>query len=202
MCVDIKKEKSKIVDVNTNVNTRITGKPYSYAAAVIRQNMAIADSGTTGHFLQMNSECVDKRTTSEGLKVGLPDGSTITSTHTALLNIPQLPMRARRAHLFPKITHALLSISMLCDEGYMAIFDDVRVYIIKDSVVLLHGIRDPNTNLYMVNMSPNKDEVQPKLDIKHMENLGGLKKIANNAYEIKIQKDLIVYYHKCCFSPV
>ena len=110
-------------------------KPYSYAAAVIKQNMAIADSGTTGHVLQINSECIDKRIISEGLKVGLLDGSTITSTHTALLDIPQLPMKARRAHLFPTITHALLSISMLYDEGYMAIFDDIRVYIIKDGIV-------------------------------------------------------------------
>ena len=66
----------------------------------------------------------------EGLQVKLPDSLVITSTHTALLDIPQLPMKARRAHLFPDITHALLSIIMLCDQGYMAIFDDEHVYII------------------------------------------------------------------------
>ena len=121
-------------------------KQYSYAAAVLKNNVAIVDSGTTGHFLQISSECVDKRQTDEGLNVHLPDGSVITSTHTALLNIPQLPMKARRAHLFPKISHALLSISMLCDEGYMEIFDKQRVYIIKNGSVLLHGRRDPLTN--------------------------------------------------------
>ena len=54
----------------------------------------------------------------------------------------------------------------------------------------------------MVKMAPSTDIVQPKLDIRHMENLGGIKKIANNAYKIKVQRDLILYYHRCCFSPV
>ena len=129
--VDIE-SKTNNTNVEAEPEVKTTAKQYSYAAAVIRQkDMAIADSGTTGHFLQIDSQCVDKRLTNEGLDVRLPDGSVITSTHTALLNIPQLPMKARRAHLFPDISHALLSISMLCDEGYMAIFDNKRVYIIK-----------------------------------------------------------------------
>ena len=164
-------------------------KPYSYAAAVLNsKNMAIADSGTTGHFLQINSECVDKRQTDEGLNVHLPDGLVITSTHTAMMNIPQLPMKARRAHMFPDISHAFLSISMLCDEDYMAIFDEKRVYIIKNGNVLLHGIRDSVTNLYVVNMSTDNNTVQPPLSIKHMENLGIITKFANNACDMKAKK--------------
>ena len=137
--------------------------------------MAIADSGTTGHFLQISSECTDKKQTNEGIRVKLPDGSEILSTHTAFLNIPQLPKSARGAHLFPDISHALLSISMLCDQGYMAIFDDLHVYIVKDGEVILHGNRDPATGLYMVNITPHDDEVKPSLDIHHMENLGTVK---------------------------
>ena len=90
--------------------------------------MAIADSSTTCHFLQIQSECVDKQITNDGMQVKLLDGTIITSTHTALLNIEQLPMKARRAHLFPDIKHALLLISMLCDEGYMAIFDEKSLH--------------------------------------------------------------------------
>ena len=203
MCLDnIENPKLRTKDEKKIVCAVETTKPYSYAAAVLKQNMAIADSGTTGHFLQINSDCIEKRKVTSGLEVKLPDGATIKSTHTAILDIPQLPMRARRAHLFPDIKHALLSISMLCDEGYMAIFDKIRVYIIKDGIVLLSGIRDPRTNLYMVNITPDNNQVQPELDIKHMQNLGGIEKFANNAYEIKVQKDLIFYYHKCCFSPV
>ena len=106
--------KQQFVDVenktnNTNVETKpvanTLSKRYSNVAAVIQQkNMAIADSGTTGHFLKIDSQCVDKRQTNEGLDVRLPDGSVIKSTHTALLNIPHLPMKARQAHLFPDIS--------------------------------------------------------------------------------------------------
>ena len=156
--------------------------------------MAIVDSGITGHFLQIQSECLNKQITNDGMQVKLPDGTIINSMHTALLNIEQLTLKARRAHLFPDIKHALLSTSMLCNEGYMVIFDEDKVYIIKDSIVLLHGNR--------VNISTNEITVQPKLNIKHMKYLGGIAKFANSAYQLKVKKDLVTYYHKCCFSPV
>ena len=206
---NVKKEKSHIKAllskpiVKPTPNVKATRKPYSYTAAVLqRECMVIANSGTTCHFLQIQSECVDKRGKNDGMQVKLPDGTITTSTHTVLLNIKQLPMKACSAHLFPDIKHVLLSISTLCNEGYMEIFDEEKVYIIKDSTILLHGNRDPRTNLYMVNIISNEMTVQPKLKVKHMENLGGITKFANNTYELKVKKDLITYYQKCCFSPV
>ena len=40
----------------------ITSKKYSYAAAVLKKSeiLAIVDSGTTGHFLQLDSTYMDK----------------------------------------------------------------------------------------------------------------------------------------------
>ena len=111
-------------------------------------------------------------------------------------------MKVHMAHLFPDIKHVWLSISMLCDEGYMAIFDEEKVYIIKDSIVLLHGKRDPRTNLYTINISTNELTVEPKLNIKHIRNLGGINFFTNNAYKVKVKKDFITYYHKCCFITV
>ena len=63
----------------------------------------------------------------------------------------------------------------------MAIFDEKKVYIIKYSIVLLYGNRDLRANLYMVNIASNEMTVQPKLNVKRMENLGGMPKFANNA---------------------
>ena len=145
---------------------------------------------------------MDKGETNDGIQVKLLDGTIITSTHTALLDIQQFPMKARRVHLFPDIKHALLSTSMLCDEGYMARFNDEKMYIIKDSIVLLHRNRDPRINLYMVNIFSNGMTVQPKSNVKHMENLGGMTTFENNAYKLKVKKDLITYYHKCYVSPL
>ena len=170
--------------------TQATTRNYLYTAVVIKnKSMVIADSDTTGHFLQIQNNCVDKQRTIEGLQVELPDGSIITSTHTALLDIPQLPMKTRRAHLFPNITHILLSISMLCDQGYIAIFDDKHMYIIKNVKVLLHGNRDSQTNLYIVNLYQETNTAQPKLNVKHMENLGEIRQFTNNAYELKVKNN-------------
>jgi hypothetical protein len=64
-------------------------------------HQAFADTGCTGHFLKIDSPCVEKNATTAGINVRLPNGSVITSTHTTLLDFPALPIAARRAHLFP-----------------------------------------------------------------------------------------------------
>ena len=84
----------------------------------------------------------------------------------------------------------------------MAIFGEEKVYIIKDSIVLLHGNRYVCTDLYMANISTNELTVQPKLNMKHMQNLGVIDNFADNAYKVKVKRDLITYHHRCCFSPV
>jgi hypothetical protein len=50
--------------------------------------------GCTGHFLKTDSPCVEKTATTAGINVRLPNGSVITSTHTALLDFPALPIAA------------------------------------------------------------------------------------------------------------
>ena len=54
----------------------------------------------------------------------------------------------------------------------------------------------------MINILLNDMTVQPKLNVNHMENLGDMKKFTNNTYELKVEKDLITYYHKCYVSPL
>ena len=69
-------------------------------------------------------------------------------------------MEARRTHLFPDITHEFLSISMLCNQGYMTIFDKDRVYSIKEGEVLFHGNKNKITHLYIANITPNKSNIR------------------------------------------
>jgi hypothetical protein len=64
-----------------------------------RTSTAIANSGYTRHFLQVNSPCLNKTPTSNGLGVLLPDGSTIQATHMALLDRPNLPIPVHQAHI-------------------------------------------------------------------------------------------------------
>jgi hypothetical protein len=55
---------------------------------------AFANNGCTDHLLKTNSPCIEKNATTVGIHVRLPNGSIITSTHAALLNLPSLPRTA------------------------------------------------------------------------------------------------------------
>ena len=83
----------------------------------------------------------------------MPNGEIITSTHTALLSQQDLPIQARKAHLFPGLNKALLYIGTLCDNGYQATFDDKSVLILNKGSgrVIMKDTRDPRSNLYMLN---------------------------------------------------
>ena len=68
----------------------------------------------------------------------LPDGSTITSSHTASLHIPFLPEEACTAHIFPTLTSgSLISIGQLCDSDCTAIFDATTVTIKRHGQTVL-----------------------------------------------------------------
>jgi hypothetical protein len=71
----------------------------------------IVDSGCTGHFLLVNTPCLNKVKSQNPLTVCLPNGTTMESSHTAELNIPELNAAASIAHIFPGMAnHYLLSV--------------------------------------------------------------------------------------------
>ena len=60
--------------VEQKQNVEAMKKQYLYTAAVLqRECMAIVDSGTTCHFLQIQSKCLDKQIINEGMQVRLLD---------------------------------------------------------------------------------------------------------------------------------
>ena len=94
-------------------------------------DVAVLDTGTTGHYLTLNSSCDNKELAVNPLPIQMPNGEIITSTHTALLSKQDLPIQARKAHLFPGLNKALLSIGRFYDHGCQAIFDDKNVLILN-----------------------------------------------------------------------
>jgi hypothetical protein len=159
-----------------------------------RTSTAIADSGCTGHFLQVDSPCLNKTPTSNGLRVLLPDGSTIQATHTALLDMPDLPIAARQGHIFPQLKHnALISISQFCDHGCTALFTSTDVQILVNSTTIICGSRQPATGLWTIDL-----DNQPKSPSSHERILGHA---ANSVYEMETKFDLVAYLHRCCYSP-
>jgi hypothetical protein len=71
----------------------------------------------------VNAPCLNKIKSQNPLIVGLPNGATMESSHTAALNTPELNKAASIAHVLPGIEkHSFLSVGQLCKEGYTVTF--------------------------------------------------------------------------------
>ena len=122
--------------------------------------MAILDSGCSSVYLQINSPCVNKKTTKNPISVSLPNGTILKSTHEAELKLTMLPKTARRAHILPNLNNgALISISQLCNSGCRVIFDAPIATIMLNGRIILIGNRNYETGLYEVNID---EQEKPK----------------------------------------
>jgi hypothetical protein len=138
---------------NNKINT--TYKAYSLAH---QYSMAI-DSGATAHAFTKQNTGIDQGMvhtnlpfsnilqTDYGIEVMYPDGNIARATHTATLNLPMLPEKARRVHLFSSLASgALLSLGQLCDAGCTAYFNATKAYIFFQGKIIMQGTRTPNVH--------------------------------------------------------
>jgi hypothetical protein len=146
----------------------------------------------------MTSPCTNQQSNANGINVLLPNGGTMTSTHTAELPIAALPLAARTAHLFPALSSgALLSIGQLCDHGCTAIFNQDTVHIQKDNTTILQGQRNPTNGMWCINLPHATDTVIASPITNTTTNAAR----ANNAIEHKTKAGLVAFLHAACFSP-
>jgi hypothetical protein len=150
---------------------------------------AIVDSGCTCHFLLVNAPCLNKVRYQNPLTVQFPNGSTMESSHTAALDIPELNTAASIAHVFPGMAnHYLLSVGKLRNEGYTVTFKNNSVTICNpQEFQILSSARDLDTGLWRINLRKEKQQSQ--------------KAVANNVYELRNTGALVPYLHKALFSP-
>ena len=116
---------------------------------------AVADSGTTGHYITPTTPCTNKQTANQPIPIKIPNGEIITPSHITLLPQHNLPDKARQAHIFPGLQKPLISIGTLCDNNCIAVFDEKRITIYDKLTrqIVMQGQRDPNTTLYIINMA-------------------------------------------------
>jgi hypothetical protein len=166
---------------------------------------AFADTGCTGHFLQSHSPCVNKQPATHNIQVWPPNGtSTITSTHTALLDIPSLPLAARQAHIFPALAHsALLSISQFCDNCFEARFTDKHVQILQtnNNNIVIQGDRDSTTSLWNIGLQATTNRPMPMEHSAYNVHTLQPAHTANHVHELQLKQDIVTYLHRACFSP-
>ena len=138
-----------------------THKNYTTAQLKIAKNMAVADAGATGPFVLPGTSITNVNVARHPLKINLPDGYCLTSTHTCTLDIPWIPNNSKEAHIVPGLEHAsLLSIKILCDTRFKVTYDDdeCRVYYNKKIVWL--GKREPQTGLWILPLTYNTRRTQ------------------------------------------
>ena len=116
---------------------------------------AVADSGTTGHYITPKTPCTNKQTATQPIPIKIPNGEIITSSHIALLPHHNLPDKACQAHIFPGLQKPLISIGTLCENNYISVFDEKKVTIYDKLTrqIFMQGHRYQNTTLYMINMA-------------------------------------------------
>ena len=141
-----------MVNINENYINYIQSNPKLVLSV---EDLALADTGTTGHYLTLNSPCTNKRKAVHPLPIQLPNGEIIKPTHTALLTHQDLPLQAREAHLFPGLKKALLSIGTLCEHVCESIFNNKSVHIKNNQSgkTSMRVTRDARTNLYMLSLT-------------------------------------------------
>ena len=66
----------------------VTYTNYTTAQLKIAKNMAVADTGATDHFVLTGTPVTKVKVARHPLKINLPDGDCLTSTHTCTLEIP------------------------------------------------------------------------------------------------------------------
>jgi hypothetical protein len=140
-------------------------------------------------FLLINAPCRKKTKYINPLRVRLPNGTTMDSTHIASLEIPELSATAAVAHVFPAILHnSLFSLGNLCNEGYSVTFTIYNVTISnKIGKEILKGLRDLDTGFWRINL---RKEIQHNTTSSE-----------NNVYELRDTGALVNYLYKTMFSP-
>jgi hypothetical protein len=161
--------------------------------------MGISDSGATGHFLQADAPVTNKQVAINPIRITLPDGNKILSSHTCNLDIPWLPDDITAGHIVPKLTHtSLLATRQFCDNGCEVTFTKKACKVTIEGKTVLEGPRDPHTKLWHLPINPT---VAQTTDPTSTPQQGHTDHIAMNAYTMPTKQQAIKYMHQTLFCP-
>jgi hypothetical protein len=114
------------------------------------------DTAATSHFYSVKTSTLHNQQRvpeQSSIKVLIPDGSTMSSTHVANLPLPHLSPIATKAHGFTHLASgSLLSIGQLCDAGCTAIFTNNEVTVHHNNNLILHGHRNLTSKLWDIHL--------------------------------------------------
>ena len=172
-------------------------------------NNATFDTGSIKHFFITNTPLINKNKTIIPLRVKLPNGTVLKSTHEDNIQLATLPKETTKASVFPHITYgALILVDQLCNHGCIATFAGIHFAIYnkqmehhmkvpwdastvlstielrKEARVILNNIQQLKFN--------RAPPITPVSTFQHSSNVG-------NYCNTKLK--LAKFYHKDSFSP-
>ncbi len=135
----------------------------------------IADSGATQIFVTEGTPVKNKRCTTCPLKVTLADGQQVWTTNMCDIDIPGLPYTLI-GHIIPNLSIAcLFGIRVLTAVGCTVTFDNNKCIVTFNGKEILHGYKDPRTDLWTLPLNNGKtlttaqhDTVMPVLGSPNM----------------------------------
>ena len=126
------------------------------SSATPQSQLPCADTGSS-HILLRETDALHLSNVCHNspIRVLLPNGDTISSSSTGDLWLSHLPAPLT-AHIFPDETlgTSLISISELCNNGFVAIFISNAVHVTNEGFTLLHQDKDPADSLWTISL-PN-----------------------------------------------
>lgn len=166
-------------------------------------NWAILYSGATSHFLVTAAPTCHSKITKAPLKVRLPDGGHVTSTHTCTLDLPELPTKARLGHIIlGLVSHSLLLVIKLCNAGCEVIFNKIGCIIKYGGKIVFTGDKCTKTGLWMVPISNKPTKLlqmlipPPQEVLNHLELAGWAQETTANIHPTTAQPELAKYLHQ------
>ncbi len=133
--------------------------PQYFNAITIATSQAIADTGATSIFIMEGTPIKNIRPATKQLKINLPDGSQVKSTHLCNITIPGLPI-VLTGHIVPRLSiTSLIGIRVLCKAGCKLVFTKNFCNVIYNNKVILRGTKDPSTNLWTLPINATEDMI-------------------------------------------
>ena len=124
------------------------------------------------------------------------------STHDAELNVPTLPLAARKAHIVPALhSLPLLSIGQLCDAGCQITLDADRIQVKHNDNIALTGLRNSESRLWHVDLAPTCPTTSDAGPTTTDQNVPTADQHCLGAIGSATPADLVAFAHASLFSP-
>jgi hypothetical protein len=162
---------------------------------------AVIDTGCSSTYITRTTPYVHREVANPSVKVTLPNGESLQSSHTAQLQLhPSLPEIACRAHFFSSLTCSLITVGQLCDSGCTATFTANSVAIVYKGETIITGKRSRTNNIWYINLAAPSAVTCNNEPVPHDQ--PEKSQLCNTATPTNNIADRTAFHHASCNYPV